>query len=277
MRIYLPNSAHLQNIEGFLRRYTPGVSQKLQVSGHPKYIHLHPVALAFSACAGATAEANGWITQGKLQNVKSVPYLVRMKLFEFLRIKPPRAIQEHEEAGRFVPLTQIRSSDDLSRTITDMIPLLHATPNVADPIRYVISELGRNVLEHAGSEVGAFVCAQYFKDQQRMAIGMADSGRGILAAIQQSHSPGSEEEAFRLALRHQGCSWIFRRKQGHRVCSQAGADRIGSCDRQDGDFGLQWSVTHNSVFCARPDFGSAATKRRGCSGAARFYGMQRFD
>lgn len=240
MRIYLPNSAHLQNIEGFIRRYTPGASQRLQVSGHQKYIHLHPLALAFSACAGATAQAKGWVTQGKLQNVKSIPYLVRMKLFDFLKIEPPRTIKEHEEAGRFVPITQIKTSDDLSRTITDLIPLLHAMPNVADPIRYVISELGRNVLEHARSDVGAFVCAQYFKDQKRIAIGIADSGRGILDAIRQSHPAESEKDAFRLALTP-GISGATPRVGGNETNAGAGLFFIRSIAKVSGNFFVMYS------------------------------------
>ena len=142
MKLYLPNSAHLQNIEGFIRKYSPNRSKDLLVEGHPKYIHAHPLALAISACAGASIAATGRKTKGTIPNVRSVPYLVRMKLFDYLGVPPPRNIEEHEESGRFVPLTQIRSSADLRNTITNLIPLLHAAPSVADPIRYVVSELG---------------------------------------------------------------------------------------------------------------------------------------
>ncbi len=151
MRLHLPNSSHLQNIEGFIRSYSPDKSSGLRVSGHKKYIHTHPFALAVAACAGAAARNSGFKTTGSIPNVSSAPYLVRMKLFEYLGVAPPRHIDEHEESGRFVPLTQIRTSEDLRKTITDLIPLLHAAPSVADPIRYVMSELGRNVLEHSQS------------------------------------------------------------------------------------------------------------------------------
>jgi anti-sigma regulatory factor (Ser/Thr protein kinase) len=200
MKIYLPNSAHLQNIEGFLRSYSPNTGKTLQVSGHARYIHLHPFALAMAACAGAVATHQGLKTSGSVPNVSSAPYLVRMKLFDHLKVKPPRIIQEHEEAGRFVPITQIRTSDDLKETITNLVPLLHAAPSVADPIRYVISELGRNVLEHSRSPVGGFVCAQYFRDKRRIAIGMADAGTGIYNAIRRSHVATSEEASMKLAL-----------------------------------------------------------------------------
>ncbi len=240
MRIYLPNSAHLQNIEGFIRRYTPGKAPVLQISGHNKYIHVHPFALAFTACAGATAQAQGWTTKGSLPNVRSIPYLIRMRLFDYLQIDPPAIIQEHEEAGRFVPLTQIRSSEELSQTITDLIPLLHAAPNVADPIRYVISELGRNVLEHARSDVGAFVCAQYFKNKKRIAIGIADSGRGIHEAILQSHIANSEEKAFQLALTP-GISGATPRIGGNETNAGAGLFFIRSIAKVSGNFFVMYS------------------------------------
>src|SRR5690348_5592412 len=136
VRLHLPNSAHLQNIEGFIRGYDlNGGAEALRVSGHPRYIQMHLVALAVVAGAGPTATYLHWKTSGSVPNVRSVPYLVRMKLFDYLKVKQPRKIEEHEEAGRFVPLTQIRTPEDLRRTITNLIPLLHTNPAVADPIK----------------------------------------------------------------------------------------------------------------------------------------------
>jgi len=121
-----------------------------------------------------------------------------------------------------------------------MIPLLHAAPNVADPIRYVISELGRNVLEHARSDVGAFVCAQYFKDKKRIAIGIADSGRGILDAIRQSHPAKSEEDAFRLALTP-GISGATPNIGGNETNAGAGLFFIRSIAKVSGNFFVMYS------------------------------------
>src|SRR5437870_13036895 len=100
MKIHLPNSAHLQNIEGFIRQYAPNAASSLRVSGHKKYIHMHPLALALAACAGAFATSQELRTIGSIPNVRSAPYLVRMKLFDFLKVRAPREIQEHEESGR---------------------------------------------------------------------------------------------------------------------------------------------------------------------------------
>jgi anti-sigma regulatory factor (Ser/Thr protein kinase) len=200
MKLHLPNSAHLQNIEGFIRQYAPNGQAGLSVSSDKRYIHVHPAALAMAACAGMTCQQGGISTAGSIAPVSSLPYLLRMKLFDFIGLEPPRTINEHEEAGRFIPLTQIRTSADLKRVLTELVPLLHAAPAAADPIRYVFSELGRNVLEHADSQIGAFLCAQYFREKNRIAIGIADSGVGIFSSIRRSHPAANYSEAINLAL-----------------------------------------------------------------------------
>jgi anti-sigma regulatory factor (Ser/Thr protein kinase) len=244
MRIHLPNSAHLQNIEGFIRAYDSNGANRLDVSSHERYIHAHPFALAMTACAGAVAKHKGWKTTGSIPNVSSAPYLVRMKLFDFLNVPPPCAIEEHEEAGRFVPLTQIRTNDDLRNAIGNLIPLLHAAKPVADPIRYVISELGRNVLEHSESPVGGFVCAQYYKNQKRIAIGMADAGIGIAAAIRHSHKAPTERAALKLALTP-GISGATPKIGGNETNAGAGLFFIRSIAKVSGNFFLVYSGKTN--------------------------------
>jgi len=121
-------------------------------------------------------------------------------LFQFLGIDPQRTIQQHEAAGRFIPLTQIRTTDDLRAAITDLVPLLHAKSEEADSIRYVFSELARNALEHAGSPVGAFMCAQYYKETKRISIGIADAGIGIHGSMTRHHQAATTRDAITLAL-----------------------------------------------------------------------------
>lgn len=248
MQIHLPNSAHLQNIEGFIRSYDPNGKtngkNSLVVSGHSRYIHVHPFALALAACAGAMAKHNSWTTSGVIPNVRSAPYLVRMKLFDHLDVPVPQTIEEHEESGKFVPITQIRTSEDLRNTIANLIPLLHAAPAVADPIRYVISELGRNVLEHSQSPVGGFVCAQYFRNRKRIAIGMADAGIGIASAIRHSHKAASEALAMKLALTP-GISGATPRIGGNETNAGAGLFFIRSIAKVSGNFFLMYSGNTN--------------------------------
>ncbi len=221
MRIVLPNSAHLQNLAGFIRKYDPNAGRSLNIRMDKRWIHVHPFALAMTACAGALATLRGQPARGRVPRISSVRYLLRMKLFDFVDLDSGIAITEHEEAGRFIPITQIRTGEELRDAITNLIPLLHAPANVADPIKYVFSEMVRNVLEHARSPVGAFVCAQYYSQEDRLSIGIADAGIGILRSIRQSHAARDDEEAIGLALRP-GITGATRRIGGTETNAGAG-------------------------------------------------------
>ena len=135
MRIFLPNSANLQNITAFLSRIERvQEADELEFSMHPKWVAVHPVVLAITACAAAFVRHSGGTVQGEVAQVSSLPYLIRMKLFDHLGIDPKKQIVEHEESGRFIPLTQIRNTADLKNAIANLVPLLHAPPEVADPV-----------------------------------------------------------------------------------------------------------------------------------------------
>src|SRR5699024_1336659 len=88
---------------------------------------------------------------GQLEANSSTRYLQRMGLFDTMGIEANLPVTEHDPSGRFIPLTRINNNDDLNRFVTDFVPLLHADPDVADTVKYVLFELIRNVLEHAGA------------------------------------------------------------------------------------------------------------------------------
>lgn len=198
MKLYIPNSAFLGNIDPFLKSFDPSSPDVLEISANNKWISVHPVVLSMIASLGLTVEP-GNIRCQKLE-AKSSHYLARMGLFRILQIPFETSFVEHEPAGRFIPITRIRNSDELSRFITDMVPLLHLEPEPARTIGYIISELARNVIEHAEAVNGALVCAQYYQKSNAIRIGIADTGVGIRQTITKSHPAGSELEAIRLAL-----------------------------------------------------------------------------
>src|SRR3990167_9405693 len=109
-------------------------------------------------------------------------------------------ITEHEPAGRFIPLKQVTNSEKLTEFITEVVPLLHLSPKHAEPIRYILSELMRNVFEHAVSKIGVIMCAQYYKKSNTIRIGIIDRGVGILNTISALHRAKTDLEAIRLAL-----------------------------------------------------------------------------
>lgn len=200
MKIHLPNSAHLQNLQGFLKRCSPDDQTRLDFSMDPRWVGVHPAVLAMTACAAAVVRNGNGTIDGEAEQIRSLPYLIRMGLFRHLDIDPGKTIEEHEATGRFIPLTQIRTSQDLRDAIVNLVPLLHAKPQEAEAILYVFSELARNALEHSNSPIGAFICAQYYRETNRVSIGIADAGVGIRRSIARSHRVKSARDAIGLAL-----------------------------------------------------------------------------
>jgi len=166
--------------------------------------------------------------------------LARMGLFKTLKIPFAGAFVEHEPAGRFIPITQIRSSDELSRFITDMVPLLHLEPEQSRTIGYIISELARNVIEHAESAHGAFLCAQYYRKSNAIRIGIADTGVGIKATITRSHPARTDLEAIKLAL-WPGITGATSREGGTEQNAGAGLFFIKSIASINRDFFIIYS------------------------------------
>ena len=232
MKIHLPNSAFLGNINALLAKFDPSEPDKLELSANDKWIAVHPVVLAMVGALGLKVKPNIVCSPMK---ARSAHYLVRMKLFDFLGVDCDIEIQEHEEAGRFIPLTQIRSSADLSKFISNIDPLLHLQRDPARAIKYVISELVWNVLEHAYCPHGAVVAAQYFKQSNKIGIGIADTGIGIRQAIGQSWPTPSNREAIRLALMP-GITGTTRREGGTEQNAGAGLFFIKSIASVNQDF-----------------------------------------
>jgi anti-sigma regulatory factor (Ser/Thr protein kinase) len=201
MRIHIPNSAFLGNIESFLNHFDPDDETRLDVTSNQKWISVHPLVISMSiALAEEMKRLNKPITCDTF-NAKSRPYLLRMGLIDALDPNHNLNVEEHDSSGRFIQARRITTSEQLNQFITDMVPLLHTTPEQAYPIKYVMSELVRNVLEHSQSEIGAIVCAQYFRKSNRISIGVADRGMGVRNAINRSYNATSDSAAIDLALR----------------------------------------------------------------------------
>ncbi len=162
MKIHLSNSSYLGNFETFLRTFDPSNVTELKITTHDKWVNVHPVVLTIIAALATTIQNPKKISIDEI-TATSGHYLDRMGLFNFLGKQSPFTIAEHEPAGRFIPLTQIRTQEEQSKFIKEMIPLLHLAPHQADAIKYTVGELVRNVLEHAATKNGAFVAAQYYK------------------------------------------------------------------------------------------------------------------
>jgi hypothetical protein len=131
-------------------------------------------------------------------------YAARMHLFDHLGVNFKHGVQEREEAGRFLPVTQVSSRSQVSPVIGDISALLHLEddPESLAAVQYCVSELLRNVLEHASSEDGAFVCAhRYTKTSpHRVTIAVADCGSGIRKHLGRVHKDASKNDKSALTL-----------------------------------------------------------------------------
>lgn len=233
MKIHIPNSVWLGNIDPFLQGFDPSKPDKLELTFNKKWMSIHPMVLSMIAALGLGIKPSN-IKCEKLE-ATSKHYLERMKLFDFLKIDSGITITEHEPAGRFIPLTQIKNSTSLTKFIKDVTPLLHLEAKHAEPIRYIMSELIRNVIEHSMSKDGAIVCAQYYKKSNTIRIGIADTGIGIWKSINESYNPTNDLDAIRMALTP-GITGTTRKEGGTERNAGAGLFFIKSIASVNSDF-----------------------------------------
>ena len=238
MKLNLPNSAFIGNIDPFLKSYDPSNPDILEISANKKWISVHPVILTMIS-ALAISKKFKKINCEPLE-ATSKHYFERMGLFNFLKIDSGIKVHAHEPAGRFIPITNIKTSTQLNDFITEMIPLLHLNPDKVEPIKYIISELVRNVLEHSSSSKGAMVAAQYYLKSNTIRIGIADVGLGIKKTITQSHKAESDLAALQLALMP-GITGTTSKEGGTEYNAGAGLFFIKSIAKVNRDFFMIYS------------------------------------
>jgi anti-sigma regulatory factor (Ser/Thr protein kinase) len=243
VKIHLSNYDYLRNFDVFLRGFNPSDPSKLDISTNDKWISAHPAILAAVAALGLKVGSEA--VQFDEITAKSGHYLDRMGLFKILNKPSPFTISSHEAAGRFIPITQIKTQEEQSRFISDMIPLLHLEPAKVDAIKYTVGELVRNVLEHAQSENGAIVAAQYYQEQNVIRLGICDTGVGVKGSMRQSwgpHHTSTDLEAIKWAL-VPGVSGTTMREGGTEDNAGAGLFVVKSISMLTRDYFVIYSGT----------------------------------
>ncbi|HLD71539.1 MAG TPA: ATP-binding protein [Candidatus Peribacteraceae bacterium] len=199
MKIVLPHSAWLGNIDPFLRSLDLSNPDYLDITSNPEWTSLHPIVLSMVGALGMNVQPENIRHDIK---ARSAPYLERMGLFQLWGIESGMHVTEHEAAGRFIPLTIIRTEQELSKLIENIIPIFHLAdyPEQADTMRYIVDEMTRNVIEHAGMHTNAVVCVQYYQRSKKIRIGIADTGLGLRTTLSRHHPIQSHLHAIQQAL-----------------------------------------------------------------------------
>ena len=211
MKVFLSNQGNLRNFKSFIESLDLSYPEKLIISTHDKWVTVHPANLVVAAALAIQAGKENTEIIGKVPETGR--YLDRMGLYELTKTLSPFVYHKKEEAGRFVPIKIIETSEDQSHFITDVIPLLHLSEENAIVVKYIIGELVRNVIEHSFAKNGAIVAAQYYKKTHRVSIGICDTGIGIWQSMNTYWHPKNDIDAIKLALTP-GITGTTRREGG---------------------------------------------------------------
>lgn len=198
MKISFSNVDQLKSFNYFLRTNDLSDSSKLDIVAESNWMNVHPACLVFAAALAAEIGRNH--TKITVKEPHAAMYLDRMGLYEYSSSRCPVQYNKHEEAGRFIPITELKTNQDQSRFIADLHPILHLTPEKSETIKYVLGELIRNVIEHSDAVNGAFVAVQYTASKDKLSIGICDTGIGLRASLERFHNPIDDLDAIRLAL-----------------------------------------------------------------------------
>lgn len=181
----IPNAVSIHTSRNFLTKNRDLFSESpgpAILDLHPQLSHLDPLALTMVAAWGARCRRLGLNIEARNLS-RHCNYAARMHLFDSLNLEYQSNRTEHEESGRFIPIRRVQNHNDIRNVIGETSALLHLhdEPDSLAAVQYCVSELIRNVLEHSGSEDGAFVCAQRYEKSKvrRLTIAVADCGVGI--------------------------------------------------------------------------------------------------
>ena len=123
----VPNSATIHTARAFFGGNRPfsDAAKSALLQLHPRWLHVEPMALVMIAAWGAWCRRQGYPIRVRNQGPHAA-YMARMKLFEHLGVPyEARHVTEREEAGRFLPVTQIARREDVPAVIGNISALLH--------------------------------------------------------------------------------------------------------------------------------------------------------
>lgn len=198
MKIHFSNQDHLRNFKVFLNNLDLSEPKFLEISTDENRISIHPAHLTLAAALATKVGKEHAMIVGNTPGTDKT--LAQMGLYNFLSTSSPSTDIPPEQSGRYIPLRIIKTQEDQSHFVADIVPLLHLPENQARVIRYIIGELVRNVLEHSHSHDGAVVAAKYQEKTNKISLAICDTGIGIWRSMSTFWHPRTDLEALKLAL-----------------------------------------------------------------------------
>lgn len=103
-------------------------------------------------------------------------------------LKHGKSTPDWDESKQNTGLHIIKTHQDVTRFVSS-VQCLGPGPNdqTIDALRYVMAELGRNVVQHSDSGIGGAAIAQYFPDRKAIQISISDCGQGIFSALKTTY------------------------------------------------------------------------------------------
>lgn len=198
MKITFSNVDQLKSFNYFLETNDLSDSSKLIIATTSNWMNIHPACISFAAALAQEVGKDNTTIETDVE--RAAMYLDRMGLYRYASNDCDIKYTQHEETGRFIPVTQIKNDTEQSKLIADLHPILHLPPEKSETIKYVLGELIRNVIEHSESRNGAFLTVQYVAAKDKLSLGICDTGIGLRASLERYHSPVDDLDAIRLAL-----------------------------------------------------------------------------
>lgn len=203
--VKVPNKVTFDTIGKVLAQLEPLLKTGETEKPHP--ILLDMTSVAFCSPTGITILAAAlehlfgrgtltggeiWMPRGRLLN----QYLQRMNFFKELKVNMPEAFQRREAKG-FHPVTHVREEEESPASTRALAAAVQEHADLDETslgaLKSCLNEIVENVFYHAESPIDALVCAQAYKKKQRAELVIADTGRGIRAALAQD--PKYREQA----------------------------------------------------------------------------------
>ncbi len=177
----------------------------------PSDAFYRPIAVAVLAAGIADRRERGLRTRFETSEPQSAiwRYLQRIDFFAALGVSAPESFSRQPPDVRFAPLVPIgdlaaarRHADALSQCLERQLPEL--APSPARMARFILEELGANVVQHSARPRTGFGLAQAFSKFGRFELAFADRGVGFLASLQRNPELQgrnlNDGEALQLAL-----------------------------------------------------------------------------